>query len=225
MSYTSKLDLFKKILDDTSEQNRNFLEKLTQLFHLLKFYKNFRKGLSSKEIFHELPTQNQHITAIVNNLQKDSKLIDKLFTTDVKKFLNTQKLEKNIDFDKRKNSIQIGLNTIYVDKPISGLWTTGMATFYIPTRTDLNNNLSITLRSITPLKVDIGFNKIKLKTLFMPKLSTKTVDLHIPSQKINESVSEIFISTDKLWLPNIILGTKKSLTLGIGIKSISVSYS
>jgi len=215
--------LFKKIICDTSE-NKNFSAKLKQLISLLKFYNNFRKGISSGKIYHELTKQNQSIIKIKNQLEKDSELIDNLLNSDVKNFLQTKELENYLDFDKRKNSFQIGLNTIYIDKPISGLWTTGKATFYLPTRTDLNNKIKIELRSIPPVEVSIGIENDVLKNFMIPKLSSKEIIINIPINKIHEKVSEIFISTDKLWLPNIILGTKKSLTLGIGIKSIQISY-
>jgi len=216
--------LFRKIIRDTSNPDQNFFEKISNLYNLTKFYRNFGRGLSSGKIFHEISEQNTNLIETANHLKKESDLLEKIFTKDVKNFLKTKKLNQYLDFDNRNSSDQIGLNTIYVDKPISGLWTTGMATFYIPTKPKYNNKILINFRSITPLTVIIKFEKNDVKTIQIPKLSTKTVEITILPEKISDTVSEISISTDRLWLPNVILQTKKSLALGIGIQSIKVSY-
>ena len=214
-----------KILIDTLKGNGNFLEKLQKLFELLKFRNNLNRGIKSGNIYHELKSQNPNLSEMIGNLSnEDIVLIDNLFKKDVKNFLQKKQLENNLNFDKRTTSKQIGFNTIYIDEPTSGLWTTGIATFFIPTKIGVKNKVSIEFRSIVPLKVIIGFEKIEITNFNIKKLSTKKFDFFIEPSKIVNSVSELFIATDRLWLPSVILGHDDLITIGIGIKSIIVSY-
>ena len=209
---------------DTSKPDQNFFEKISNWYNLIKFYGNFRKSLSSGKIFHEIPEQNISLIETANQLKEESNLLEKIFTKDVKNFLKTKKLNQYLDFDNRNSSDQIGLNTIYVDKPISGLWTTGKASFFIPTKKEFNNKISIIFRSIAPVKVTIGFDYKDLKTFKMPKLSNKKIEIVLTPNEITNTVSEVYIMTDKFWLPNVILDVEESIRLGIGIVSIDVSY-
>jgi len=219
------VNLISKILSDVSKQEDDPFKKIRKLVGLVKKYNNLQEGLSSGKIYHELKNQNSELIDVIDKLSKnDLGLIDKLFKNDVIEFLKTKKLRSFLDFDKRIDSQQIGYNTIYIDKPIIGLWTTGKATFYIPTKKNLKNKISIEFHSVPPLKVSIGFENQIVKTCQMKKLSTKKIDFILSPSKINNDVSEIFVTTDRLWLPNVLRGEKKIIALGIAIKSIEVSY-
>jgi len=216
--------LFGKIINDITNTDQNFFQKIGNLLNLLKFYINFQKGLKSGKLFHEIPEQNRSLNEITLSMKKESDLLEQIFRKDVKNFLKTKKLNQHLDFENRNSSDQIGMNTIYVDKPINGLWTTGVASFFLPTDPKFNNKILINFRSIPPLTITIRFEKNFEKTVQILKLTTKKVEIVIPPEKISDTVSELSITTDKLWLPNVILQTEKSLTLGIGIESITVSY-
>lgn len=214
-----------KIISDILKQDKNFLKKIKRICLLIKYYKNLQNGISSGKIYHNIKQQNHELSSLINRLkQEDFELIQQLFTRDVKEFLSSKELQSFIEFDKRTCSNQIGSNTIYVEKPTNGLWTTGRATFYIPTKRELTNKVSITLESITPVNVTIGYENKQVINVSMKKLTKKKVDFIIPLSEIKNLVSEIFITTDKLWHPEQIIMTKKSSMLGICVRSISVSY-
>jgi len=214
-----------KIIIEILHQDGNFFNKLKMLKEFLKYYNNFRRSLADGSIYHKLELQNSSVNEIIQTLSiEDFNLLDKLFKKDIENFLDKKKLNQYLDFDEKLSANQIGYNTIYLEKPIKGLWTTGMATFYMPTKMNFRNKFSAEFRSITPVKVTIGFEKKNVKTFTMPKLSTKKIEFIVEPAQITKQISEIFITTDKLWLPNVILEVNKSITLGIGIKAISVSY-
>lgn len=214
-----------RVILEILNQDGNFLKKLTVLKEFLKYYNNFRKGLADGRIYHKLELQNPKVNEIFEKLSpEDLNLLDKLFKKDIENFLERKKLKTSIDFDNRFNASQIGFNTIYLDKPIKGLWTTGMATFYLPTKKEFRNKFTLELRSIPPIIVNVGFERKNMKTVSIDKLTTKKIEFVVEPTQITKQISEIFITTDKLWLPNIVLEVNKSVTLGIGVKAISVSY-
>lgn len=214
-----------KIIKDLTKQDGNLLKKIEKLIDLKQYHDNFQKGLTSGKIYHKLREQNSSLNELMKRFTEDDfYLIDILFCKDVEKFLNTQKLKTQLHFDERIGANQIGNNTIYLEKPITGLWTTGKATFFIPTKKGYKNNVSMEIQSIPPINVTIGFEGKEIRTFQMPKLATKEIEFSIPSSAINTKVSELFIFTDKLWLPSVILDIEKSVALGVGVKSINVSY-
>jgi len=217
--------MMSKIFHDTLKQENGILAKFNAILKLWKYYNNLRKGLTSGKIYHFKPKQNPLISEIINNLKEDDlKLLDFLFKNDIEDFLSKKKLKSHLDFEQKINSLQRGYNTIFVEKPTSGLWTTGKATFYIPTKKEFRNKIAIKFHSIPPIQVTIYFEKKNVRTFNIQKLSTKEVDFVLEPSHITKPVSEISVTTDKLWLPNVVLGVKESLTLGICIKSIDVSY-
>lgn len=207
----------------TNNNEKSF--KLKDIFRLLSYYKNFQNGLKNGKIYHELKTQNTKVEELISKFSdNDLNLINTLFKMDVKNYLRTKKLCSKLDFDKRQASNQIGFNTVFIEKPIKGLWTTGKSTFYLPTKKGLQNKITIKLFSIAPVNVVIGFDGKEYKTLSIPKLSTKILEIRLLPKEIIDDISEISISTDKLWLPSVVLDFKESLTLGICVRSIDVSY-
>ena len=207
------------------KQEGNSLQKLKELVKFVKYYKNFSRGVASGKIYHQFKVQNPQIIELIDQLKpEDMELIDKLFKKDIQNFLGNKKLKSHLDFDKKIGLDQIGYNTMYVDKPITGLWTTGKATFFIPTKKESRNKVSIEFQSIAPIQVTIGFEKKDVKNFNMVKLATKKVYFVIEQTQIKNKVSEISISTDKLWLPSVVLGVDDSVKLGVSLKSIDVSY-
>jgi len=217
--------LISKIIQNALKQEDSLLGKFKAITKLLSFYNNLSKGLTSGKIYHTKIKQNPLVSEIINTLREDDlKLLDLLFKKDIVDFLSTKKLKSHLDFEQKINSTQIGFNTIFIEKPISDLWTTGKATFYIPTKKEFSNKVSIKFHSIPPIQVMIEFEKKNVKTFNIQKLSTKEVSFVLEPSMITNTVSEISIATDKLWLPNVVLGVKESMTLGICVKSIDVSY-
>jgi len=139
-------------------------------------------------------------------------------------FLQKNDLLKNLEFDKKIGFEQVGINTIYVGKPVVGLWTTGKANFFLPTKKNCVNTLVIEITTVPPLNVRIGFEGKTLKTIKMPKLATKTIEIKISPEDITRTVSEIFIMTDNLWYPKVILGTTVSILVGVIVNKIRISY-
>jgi len=214
-----------KILFDVMGKEKTFQNKIKKLFLLIKYYNSLNKGISSGHIFHKIKNQDPTITQLFEKFTKqDNELVEKLFQKDVKEFFQRVKLKNHLDFDKKIGFDQVGINTIYVNNPIAGLWTTGKATFYIPTKKDFNNKVSLELESIPPVKVTIGLENEKIKTLNMPKMSKKKVEFVVESSSNTNSITELFVSTDKLWFPSVILENEESVTIGICVKTIDVSY-
>ena len=217
--------MIKKTLFEILKNEDSLSKKIKKIIKLSKYFKNLQNGINSGKIFNELENQNLKIENLLNKLSNnDLLLIEKLYSLDVKEFLGKQKLVKTLDFDKEIGLKQVGLNSIFLRKPIIGLWTTGKAAFFLPTKKNTKCKISISLYSIPPLKVTIGFEKKVIKTLSMPKLSTKTIDFTVNKNEIKDYVSELFITTDKLWLPNVILDIPESISLGIGVKSIKIIF-
>lgn len=218
-----KIRLIIKILQDITKQEGSLIKIIGKLFHLKKYYNELQKGIDSGKIFHELNHQEVNLSELMKKFSdEDFLLINSLFNKDLKNFLSKQKLKTDLELDSRNGSCQLGLNVIYVEKPISGLWTTGRATFYIQTKKEKQNKISIEFQSIVPVHVTIGLEDKEITTIKLPKLSTRMIEFSVSS--VTNEVSELSIYTDRLWLPNTILGTEKSVAIGIGIKSINVTY-
>jgi len=215
--------LFIKILQEISTQNGNVFVKIKKLMGFKKFYKNLQNGIKNQTIFHKLENQNIEITTLLHNFDSDDfELFNKLLKKDVKEFLKQTNLKKNLNFQRREGSNQLGFNIIFVEKPLMGLWTTGKATFFIPTKKHHEKTVIIELQSVVPLKVVIEFEGKEIFNEEMPKLTTKKLKLKIPSSYVGESISELSINTNKLWLPSVILGIKESIRIGVKVESISV---
>ena len=212
-----------KILQEVVKGDDNILVKIKRLSEFNKYRKNLDNGIKNQKIFHRLERQNEQLENLAQNLKdEDYELQEKFFNYDVKEFLKSRKLQTNLEFEKRNISEQIGLNTIFVEKPVRGLWNTGKATFYIPTKPNHETEIIFDLQSVVPLMVTIEFEEEKLHSEKFSKLSSKRIQLKIPSSIVNSTISKISINTDTLWIPSVILGLEKSVTIGIKIGSISV---
>lgn len=217
--------MLSKIIHDVLKQERGFLKKFKMMISLIKYYKNLQKGIETGNIYHKPKNQDSSLLELINRFsQNDLELMEFLFKDEIINFLEKRKLKQHIDFDEKIGTNQIGYNTIYVEKPIAGLWTTGKASFFLPTKKQLKNKFIIEFRSIPPINVTVRFEKTPIKNFSIPKLSSKKIEFTMDPSKIVKDISEITISTDKLWLPNVILEVEESLTIGIGVKSIGVSY-
>jgi hypothetical protein len=205
--------------------NQTTLEKIKTLIISFKYYKNLTKGISSGKIYHNLTEHNKDFTNFVNAFsQRDYEILDMLFKKDIEEFLAKTKLTNHLNFDKKIGLSQVGYNSVYVDHRHVGLWTTGKATFYIPTKKNLRNKILLDLLSIPPINVMMGFENQQMKLVRMKKLTNKKIEIILDPTQITKDISEIYINTDQLWLPGIILKMGETIKVGICIKSISVDY-
>lgn len=214
--------LVSQLFSDSKPSLSVLIKNLTTFY---RYYRNLNSGINSGKIYHQLTSQSQEFIKFVSCLtEDDTQLLNQIFKRNVEEFLTKTKLHTFLDFEKRIGTLQIGYNTIYIEKPKVGLWTTGKAIFYVPTKIDHVNKITIEIFSIPPLSVIIGFENEKITDVNISKLSTRKIEFTIDPSRITKNVSEIYITTDKLWLPNIILNVEESIKIGIGIKSIRVSY-
>ncbi|MDH3502333.1 MAG: hypothetical protein OEL69_07500 [Nitrosopumilus sp.] len=216
--------MFLKIIKNSFDQEDKFLKKIQAFLKLAKYYSRLQKGIKTKKIYLNLTKQNSELVNFLHRLDNnDISLMNKLFRKETIEFLKKRDLKKNIELENKIGVEQIGFNTIYVEKALSGLWTTGRANFFVPTEKRLTK-ITIEIQSIAPLNVTVGFEDTSIITVNMSKLSTKQIEIIIQPTKITNGVSEVFINTDRLWLPSFILDTDETIALGVGVKSIKVSY-
>jgi hypothetical protein len=216
--------MFLKIIKNSFDQEDKFLKKIQAFLKLAKYYSRLQKGIKTKKIYLNLTKQNSELVNFLHRLDNnDISLMNKLFRKETIEFLKKRDLKKNIELENKIGVEQIGFNTIYVEKALSGLWTTGRANFFVPTEKRLTK-ITIEIQSIAPLNVTVGFEDTSIITVNMSKLSTKQIEIIIQPTKITNDVSEVFINTDRLWLPSFILDTDEIIALGVGVKSIKVSY-
>lgn len=214
-----------KTIIDVLKEDKSFSSQIKNLISFTKYYIKLQEGIKSKKIYHSINNQDPSLEKLLDDLNvQDFKLIDELFHKDVKNFLKGRELKQHLNFDDENCSLQIGQNTLYTEKPITGVWTTGKAIFYIPISKKENNRVSIELRSIAPLQVTVGFENKEVTTYEMPQLATKKFTFEIKSDEVTDDVSEVFVTTDKLWYPSLILSLDSKVTIGVGVKSIDVSY-
>lgn len=214
-----------KFIVDSLKKEEPFRVKVKTFIHYFKFYRNLSAGLKSKEIYHEKESQDKKFKELLLEFdENDWNLIETIQNENIVKFLQKNQLSKILDFDKKNGFDQVGINTIFVGKPVVGLWTTGKATFFLPTNNNSRNNLLIEITSVPPVNVTIGFDGKIVKKIKMPKLTTKIIEIKISSKDIKKTISEIFILADKLWYPKIVLGTRESILVGIKVNKIKISY-
>ena len=189
----------------------------------LKFY--FVQSNKLKKVYHSLDEQNSDVSNFLKMLSKeDSELLETLFESDVKNFLMRKKTQTKILPSEKLGMDQVGFNTINVENPES-LWTTGKATFFLPTRKNSTNNITIQIASIPQTNVIFGFENEIIKKIKMSRFSEKTVKISIESTKIKNDISKIFITTDKLWKPDVLQNKNAKVVFGIRIDSIIITYS
>jgi len=217
--------MFSKIIKDSLSHEDRFLKKIQAILKLAKYYNNLQKGIKSKTIYLDLINQNSDLIDFLDKLgNNDISLTNKLFREESIEFLKKRDLKKHIDLDNKIGVEQLGFNTVYFEKPIFGFWTTGRANFFVPTEKKLTNKIVIEIQSIVPLDVTVGFEDMPIKTVQVSKLSSNQIEIIIQPTEITNDVSEVYINTDKLWLPHIILDINKTVALGVGVKSINVFY-
>ena len=213
----------KNIYEFLTKDDITLREKIKELLRFTVYYHRLKKNLSSGCIYHTIKEQNRLLIDLIDSISPlDSELIDLLFKKDVERYLGKIQLNKSLNFIKKEGISQIGHNCIYIDKPISGLWTTGRATFYLPTRKQTINRIAIEFFSIPPLNIKIGFEDKQKKELTMHMLTTKKIEFMVEPLEVTKVVSEIFIETDRLWDPSILTLKKNSVNLGICVRSIQI---
>ena len=223
--FFKNLEMFSKIIKDSLSHEDKFLKKIQAILKLTRYYNNLRKGIKSKTIYLNLTNQNSDLIDFLDKLENgDISLIKKLFREESIVFLKKRDLKKHIDLDNKIGIDQVGFNTVYVEKSILGFWTTGRANFFVPTEKKSTNRIVIEIQSIVPLGVTVGFEDTAIKTVQVSKLSAKQIEIIIQPTQITNDVSEVYIDTDRLWLPHLILDTNQTVALGVGIRSINVSY-
>jgi len=189
----------------------------------LKFYFDLSHEL--KKVYHNLDEQNSDVSNFLKMLSKeDFELLDTLFVSDVKNFLMRRKTQTKILPSEKLGMDQVGFNTINVENPES-FWTTGKATFFLPTKKNATNNITIQIASIPQTNVIFGFDNNIIKKIKMSRLSEKKVKISIEPTKIKNDISKIFITTDKLWKPDVLQNQNAKVVFGIRIDSIMITYS
>ncbi|MGI0056354.1 MAG: hypothetical protein ACREAK_03140 [Nitrosarchaeum sp.] len=176
-------------------------------------------------MYHDIEEQNIEVNNFLKESTKENfDLLDSLFVSDVKKFLFKNKTLTNIIPSERLGMNQVGFNTIYVEKPDS-FWTTGYATFFLPTKKNTTNNITIQIASVPEMNIIFGFENDVVKEIKILRLTEKTVKISIDPSKIKNNISKIFITTDKLWKPDVLRNQNAKVVFGIRIDSIKISYS
>jgi len=198
-------------------------EKWELGINFLKFY--FTKTYKLKKVYHNLDEQDSDVSNFLKMLStKDSKLLETLFESDVKNFLMRKKTQTKILPSEKLGMHQVGFNTINVENPES-FWTTGKATFFLPTKKNATNNITIQIASIPETNVIFGFDNKIIKKIKMSRLSEKKVKLSIKPDEIKNDISKIFITTDKFWKPDVLQNKNARVVFGIRIDSIIITYS
>lgn len=208
------LNFLKTIIDC----NKNTIQ---QNFHSVKnliiYYFRLKRGLINKTIF---VSKNNDLEQTRNYFEILNSSNNELIKENIKKYLNKIKIVNKIDFSKKSDFLQVGMNTLFIHEPIEGLWTTGKATFYLPIIKDKVRYLKVEIFSVIPTKIIIGQEKQILKVIKVKEIQTKVVSLLLNDTKDN--IVEIFIESEKRWWPNIISKRANKIPIGVNIKSISI---
>jgi len=206
------------------KEKNSITEKGKTLLKFLKYYLNLKHEISSGTIYHQLKNQNNEFVNFVKKLTPaDLELLDQLFRKDVKKYLEKRDLEKNLDFTKFVGVTQIGPNVLYIGGTFQGAVTIGKEEFYIPTKKGFEHQIVLDIFNFVPLKLTVEFENHKLTEENLPKLKSKKFIFKIPPEQITNPVSELSVSTDKLWLPSRFL-ERDPMPVGVLVNSIKVSY-
>lgn len=205
------------------KEKKSLLAKAKQLSTFAKYYLNLQREIKSGKIFHKLKNQNNEFVNFTRKLTPDDvKLFDKLFSKDVKKYLENTNLESNLDFTKLIGVNQVNPNVFYSSGMFPGAATVGKTIFYLPTKIGLKHEIILNVFSFVPLTLQVEFENQKIAEERLSKLKSKTFNFKIFPKQITKSVSEFSISTDKLWLPSRFL-KRDPLPAGVLVKSINVN--
>jgi len=204
-------------------EKKSLTEKVKTLSHFLKYYIKLKHEINTGMVYHQLKNQNKEFVNFVEKLTPDDlKLLDRLFSKDVKKYLEIKDLENNLDFTKFIGVTQVGPNVLYIGGIFQGAVTIGKEIFYIPTKKGFEHQIILDIFNFVPLTLKIEFQNHKLIEAKIPKLKSKKFNFTITSEQITNTVSELSVSTDKLWLPSRFL-EREQMPVGFLVKSIKVS--
>ena len=210
------------IIDFLKQKDKSVSQKTLDLKNYYSYYKNLKKHINDKTIFatHEIP--NQDFEDLFSKLNEfDFILIKKLFRDNIKNSLKDTKLQSKLKFSKPNDLVQVGMGSLWLNEPFPGLWTTSTAFFYLPIIPNVENHFKIELFSIPSINGEIGIDGKKTLEFDIDELSNKELKFKTKPTNNSEYVSEIFINTKNLWLPNLIIERDESVLLGVGIKSIT----
>jgi len=204
-------------------KQESYIRKGITLLRFLKHYIKLQYVISTGSVYQQLKNQNKEFVNFVEKLTPDDlELLDRLFTKDVKKYLENKVLVNNLDFTKSNGVFQTGLNVTIIKGAFQGAVTMGKATFYIPTKKGFEHQIMLEIFNFVPLTLKIEFENHKVIEEKIPKFKSKKFNFTIKSEQITNTVSELSVSTDKLWIPSKIL-RGRSIPVGIVVKSIKVS--
>jgi len=207
------------------KEKKSIATKVKTLSNFLKYYIKLQREVKTGIVYHQLRNQNKEFVNFVEKLTPDDlELLDRLFTKDVKKYLENKVLANNLDFTKLIGVTQAGPNVVYYAGGIlQGAVTVGKEIFYIPTKKGFEHQIMLDIFNFVPLTVKIEFENHKLIEERIPKLKSKKFNFTIASEQITNTVSELSVSTDKLWLPSRFLESDP-MPVGVFVKSIKVSH-
>jgi hypothetical protein len=203
-------------------KNLNFIEKVNELKKYYKYYQNFKNSFKQGTLYSNSKNQNQlHENFIKQIDSKDIELLNHIFNNDVKDWLKKMKIKENLEFNEKEDFLQVGIGTIFVEKPISMILTTGKAIFYLPFKDQKHSKIIIDCFGIAPLKATITCER-SIKEFEIGMFSRKTIEIKVEELDIVDNILEISIVTNKLWFLNKILQSERSILVGIGINSIKI---
>lgn len=210
----------KSILNLFSRKDISVKEKLSRTNKLYFYYKSLKYYLDRDELFEKNNAQNLQFVELIKNNEQEILTIEKTLSNKIKNFLSNKELKPKLDFIEQEDFLQIGNNFLYAREPLEGLWNTGKAIFFMPTKLNFDNELEIEFVTIPPLKIEIGFEGKKIFSKEMTMLKSEKIRFKIHKHDINNAISEFYIKTDKFWFPNLISQEYDPIPVGVGIRSI-----
>ena len=204
-------------------KQEGYIRKGITLLRFLKHYIKLQYVISTGSVYQQLKNQNKEFVNFVEKLTPDDlELLDCLFTKDVKKYLENKVLANNLDFTKFMGVSQVGPNVVHIGGNFNGAMTIGKEIFYIPTKKGFEHQIMLEIFNFVPLTLKIEFENHKVIEEKIPRLKSKKFNFTIASEQITNRVSELSVSTDKLWLPSTFL-QRRPIPVGVVVKSIKVS--
>lgn len=213
---------FIKIVKNATRDRLTIEEKLTSIKNLIQGYFRLEKGILNKTIYQSMNFDSNESKTITKTLEEfDYQIIKEILTKNTKKILRKFELKRTLDFNEKKDFLQVGMNTIFINGPFRGLWTTGKATFFLPISRNKSNNLKLEIFSLIPTTIIIGNDEKILKKILIKKFQTKKIDVLI--DKINDEIIELYVDVEKRWLPNVVTKNSPEIPMGVNIKSITIN--
>jgi len=210
------------VIDFLKSKDKSFSQKASELKNYYRSYKNLKKRIHNNTIFATHEILNNDLENFLGKLtDSDYILLKKLFRDDIKNSLEKLKLNPELKFEKPGDFCQVGMGSVGLKEAFPKLWTTGKAFFYLPTIPGVENHFKIELVSYPAIDIEIGIDDKKIKEINLDELSNKEIKFTTKPSDHLEKISEMYINTNKLWLPNLIIEKDESILLGVGIKSIT----